>query len=223
MQALGGQPLGDGGPRPRLAPVTSTLSMAASFPASVIGKSATKRMRAGAMCAGSCCRAAAMISRSSPAAWRRGFGEHDLGGDERAGDRTGLGEDAARAHRTRRLFSTASTSSGCTLAPPTLMTPPRRPDEKTTIAAKLDHVAGVDEAVRVDERRRVRADAAAARAAACARAGRRQPVSFRPARRAPTRRRETRRVRRRRRKRRPPPSKRRRARCARSESRRRGR
>ena len=88
---------------------------------------------------------------------------HHFGGDERAGDRVLAREDAARADRRvgveRRLDL-----FGMNLGAADVDDPAAPADEDITIAAALDHVAAVDEALGVVQRRRVRADVAQRRA-----------------------------------------------------------
>ena len=88
---------------------------------------------------------------------RRGVAQHDFGRDERAGDRVRLGEDARGAHDgeavERRLdllgMHLGAADIDDAVAPA---------DEMTTPVAGFDHVAGVDEALGVNQRRRVGAE-----------------------------------------------------------------
>ena len=85
--------------------------------------------------------------------------EHNLSEHQRARDWALPRECSAHTHSLCAL-SAASTSSGWTFAPPTLMISAPPADEIEAIAAQIDDVAGINEAVLVSDCGRVGAEKA---------------------------------------------------------------
>ena len=146
-------------PSPRLAPVTMTLSMSAQLSRFRHRQTRRRSACAPAPCGGQPCAHAAMMSRSTSRL-------DDVGSASTISAATsapviGLALPKTRAARThveavqhrldllRMHLGAADVDDAAAPA-----------DEKTAIAAHLDHVAGVDEALRVGERRRVVAEQA---------------------------------------------------------------
>src|SRR5271156_6043423 len=150
-------------PRPRLAPVTMTLSMARELSRPghrQIGDEAQPRRRH----MGGQTRAAGGEDFALQTRFRRMLvAQHDVGDHQCAGDRIRTRENATRAHRRMRVERRLHLL-GMNLGAADVDDSAAPTEKKQPIAATLDHVPGIDEAPLVRERARAGPEKAQCRA-----------------------------------------------------------